>query len=141
MMLRAETEVMYSEKTLSQCHLVAMVMSVTMIEDILSELCFFVIWITGLGSVDNTHSGEGNLTINLKIKIHAKHALLFQRHLAVFLLRRCRSKNEEMKERNPLVSHDTVILFTNCLSYLEFSFHLHYLHIANVNAIRETGYS
>jgi len=82
-----------------------------------------------------------NFTINLKLKIHAKHVLLLQCHLAVFLLRRCRSKNEEMKERNPVVSHDAVILFTNCLSYLEVSFHLHYLHTANVNAIGETGYS
>ena len=78
--------------------------------------------------------------MNLKLKIHAKHILMFQRHLPVFLLRRCRSKNEEMKERNPVASHDTVILFTNCLSYFEVSFHLHYLHIANVNAIGETGY-
>ena len=67
--------------------------------------------------------------------------LLFQRHLAVFLLRRCRPKNEETKERNPVVSHDTAILFTNCLSYLGVSFQLHYLHIAKVNAIGETGYS
>jgi len=34
MILRAETEVTYSEKSPSQCHLMVMVMSVTLIADI-----------------------------------------------------------------------------------------------------------
>ena len=41
MILRAGTEVIYSKKTLFQCHLLVTVMSVTMIADIVGELCFF----------------------------------------------------------------------------------------------------
>jgi len=50
MILRAETKAIYSEKTLSQCHLVVMVMSVTMIADSVSELCFSVLERTGFSS-------------------------------------------------------------------------------------------
>ena len=48
MVLRAETEVMYSEKTLSHYHLVVMLMSITMIADIVSDIRFSILGRTGL---------------------------------------------------------------------------------------------
>jgi hypothetical protein len=66
--LRAETEVMYSDKTLSQCHLVVMMLSATMIADIVSELGFSLFGRTGINIQYNMHNGEGKFTINLKFR-------------------------------------------------------------------------